>query len=81
MYTRNELVEETVRQMALALDAHQRERVAAAAPSIPPMTAWLEKQLGHAPSAATLAAAVGLDVEDILDLRLAPKPVTLAAAA
>ena len=81
MYTRNELVEEAVRQMAIALADHERERLATAATTIEPITAWLEAQLGHTPTAATVAAAAGLDVEDVVELRLAPKPVRLAAAA
>lgn len=81
MYTRSELVEEAVREMALALAAHERERLAAVAQALEPTIAWLEDQLEHSPTAATVAATLGVEIEDVLDIRLAPKLECLAVAA
>jgi hypothetical protein len=69
MYVRNALVEEAARQMATELAAYDRERLAAAAGNIDGTISWLAAELGHTPTARTVAAASGLDVEDILDLR------------
>ena len=79
MYTRNPLVEEAIRQMASELRAYERDRLAAAAKTLDSTVAWLEAQLGHSPTAATVAAALGITVEELLDLRSAPPQPHLAS--
>ena len=71
MYARNEVVEATIREMARDLRDHEEQRVAAAAATLDATIAWLEAQLGHSPTARTVAAAAGISVEDVLDARLA----------
>ena len=85
MYTRNALVEQAIRQMARELHAYDQERRAAASKTLDSTVAWLELRLGHSPTPATVAAAAGISVEDLLDERLgrpAPElhaPVAVAA--
>ena len=84
MYVRNEVVESAIREMARDLRDYDEQRLAAAAETLEATIGWLEAQLGHSPTAATVAAAAGIAIEELLDLRPPARPawpIALLAAA
>jgi DNA-directed RNA polymerase specialized sigma subunit len=79
MYAHNEVVESAIREMARELRAFDEQRLAAAAEMLEATIGWLEAELGHSPTAATVAAAVGIGIEELLDLRPPSRPAWPAA--
>ena len=73
---RHGLVAEAIRQMARDLRDYERERVGDVEETLDRTIVALTNRLGRSPTAAEVADAAGLEVEDVIDARLRRMPST-----